>query len=81
MNIIAACARPLTRLMAIASRGYTAPKPSPVTYGPAMIATPWQKPDGLQRPNLTLRAHRLHNRSPKAAAVYLRVHTILDRGR
>lgn len=48
---------------------------------PAMIASPWQKPDGNEPPDLTLRAHRLHNRNPKAAAIYLRKHLILDRGR
>lgn len=46
MTILAACAKPLTRLMAIASRGYTARKQSPDTYGPATTAMPWLRPDG-----------------------------------
>ena len=53
-------------------------KPS---YTPATPASPWQRPDGNEPPDLTLRAHRLHNRNPRAAAVYLRKHLILDRGR
>jgi hypothetical protein len=50
--------------------------------GPVPNACPWLRTDGQrQTPDLTLRAHRLHNRSEKAAAVYLRKHLILARGR
>jgi hypothetical protein len=48
---------------------------------PAMIAATWQPPDGKRpMPDLTLRAHRLHNRNPKAAARYLEKHRILSKG-
>ena len=50
------------------------------TYGHAASACPWLRPDGSTQPDLTLRAHRLNNRSPKAAAVYLRKHLILSKG-
>ena len=78
MTILAAFAKPLTRLMAIAGRVHTAPAPSPDTSGPATNASPWLRPDGVP---LQVRAHRIHNRDPKAAAIYLRKHLILDRGR
>lgn len=51
------------------------------SFTPATNADPWLRPDGNTPPDLTLRAHRIHNRSPKAAAVYLRQHLILSRGR
>ena len=78
MSIVATFARPLTRLMDIVNPARTAPKQNPAISGPAMNATPWLKPDGVP---LQVRAHRIHNRDPKAAAIYLRKHLILDRGR
>ena len=78
MSIAATFAKPLTRLMAIVNRARTAPNPSRDTCGPVINATPWLKPDGVP---LQVRAHRIHNRDPKAAAIYLRKHLILDRGR
>ena len=78
MSIAATFAKPLTRLMAIVNPARTAPKQTPAISGPAMNATPWLKPDGVP---LQVRAHRIHNRDPKAAAIYLRKHQILDRGR
>lgn len=77
MNIVATFAKPLTRLMAIAGRGHTAPAPSPATFGHATNATPWLRPAGV---SLQVRAHRIHNRNAKAAAIYLRKHLILSKG-
>lgn len=76
-------AAPRTRLMALAGRVFAAfsPPPDRQSFTPATTACPWLRPDGNTPPDLTLRAHRLHNRSPKAAAVYLRQHLILSRGR
>lgn len=78
MSIVATFARPLTRLMAIVNLARTVRNLNPDTSGLAMNATPWLKPDGVP---LQVRAHRIHNRDPKAAAIYLRKHQILDRGR
>jgi hypothetical protein len=76
-------AGPRTRLMALAGKAiaFVYPLSVKASYTPAMLASPWHKPDGNEPPDLTLRAHRLHNRDPKAAAIYLRKHQILDRGR
>lgn len=78
MIIAAVFAKPLTRLMAFAGRGFSASATSPDTSGPVKAARAWPKPDGAP---LQVRAHRIHNRDPKAAAIYLRKHLILSRGR
>lgn len=52
------------------------------SYTPVETVSHWPRHDG-QPPTLDLsvRAHRMNNRDRKAAAVYLRKHAILDRGR
>jgi hypothetical protein len=55
---------------------------SKAASGPATGAAIPLTPDGKPpTPDLGVRAHILHNRNAKAAAVYLRTHMILDRGR
>jgi hypothetical protein len=75
-------AGPRTRLMALAGRviAFVYRQTGKASSTPAKPASPWHKPDGSAPPDLALRAHRLHNRSPQAAAVYLRKHLILSRG-
>ena len=79
MTILAASVARLSRLMGIASQAHTAPLPSARISGPATTAETWQKPAGEAL--LSVRAYRLHNRNARAAAVYLRKHLILSRGR
>lgn len=79
MTIIAASVARLSRLMATAFPAHTAPLQSAPISGPAKDAETWQRPDGEAL--LSVRAYRLHNRNARAAAVYLRTHTILAKGR
>lgn len=80
MTLAATSAALLTRLTALVglAPAESFQKASKASSKPAAIATTWQKPDGA--PQLEVRAHRIHNRNAKAAAVYLRKHAILSRG-
>lgn len=53
------------------ARGQSCQPTSAVTYGPALPAYPLPRPVGER---LQVRALRLYNRDPKAAAVYLDLH-------
>lgn len=79
MTILAASVARLSRLMGIASPAHTAPSECEPISGPATGAETWPRRDGDAL--LSVRAYRLHNRNAKAAAVYLRKHAILARGR
>lgn len=53
------------------------------SHGPATITAPRLKPSGkptLTEAALSVRAHRLHNRDPIKAAMYLEKHKTLARG-
>jgi hypothetical protein len=90
MSIVATFAKPLTRLMAIAKLGFTANKTSPDTYGPAINAMPWLKPDGAslikEREQWAFRAMQARNlRQNKQASICedrcrAATHAILQRG-
>lgn len=81
MTFAATFAKPLTRLMALAglAPAESYQKSGRPSSAPARDAATWQKPAG--GPQLEVRAHRIHNRNARAAAVYLRTHAILSRGR
>jgi len=49
-------------------------------HGPAQITAPRSRRNGFPIPDLTARAHRLHNRKAEAARRYLRTHEILAKG-
>lgn len=50
------------------------------SHGPAQITEPRLRRNGLPIPDLTARAHRLHNRKIASARRYLRTHEILAKG-
>lgn len=66
-------AGPRTRLMAMAGKviAFVYPKTSKASCTPATNATPWLRPAGV---SLQVRAHRIHNRNAKAAAIYVDLH-------
>jgi len=49
-------------------------------HGPVFATVRKSKPAGVRTPDLTARAHRLHNRNKAAAERYLRTHAALRRG-
>ena len=53
------------------------------SHGPAQIIAPKSRPCGkptLTEATLSVRAHRLHNRDPQKAALYLERHKTLAKG-
>jgi hypothetical protein len=79
---LARYAAQLTRLGASAWRGLTARSRGKAISGPVTPADQSQQSDGVK---LTLHIHRrairLHNRSPEGAQRYVKVQTILAKGR
>lgn len=68
-------------LSALARRGLQALGFGGASHGPATITGKTCVPSETPTlPDLRLRAHRLHNRNPDKAALYLRKHETLAKG-
>ncbi len=83
MSTLAASVARVMRRMGLASpeSAESYQRTSGADYGPAMIASQSPLPDGnAPTPDLSVRAHRIHNRNARAARMYLDKHLILAKG-